>query len=155
MERELAESGWVSKTKYNILSGQTIQATIGVTMSHAIFLSGNMDNDSNCKAGITSFPHERTTGDQTAQGMYEITLRDEFANMNELTGTITMSPGIKARESDMSLVDGLKGTVVWENDPMACPQMIVQLHKGLMKVSTNQTKLLEGSTTVVEHKDKD
>lgn len=57
--------------------------------------------------------------------------------------------------SDKSLVDRLEGTIVWESDPMACPQMIVQLYKGLMKVYINQTNINEGSTAVVEHKDKD
>jgi hypothetical protein len=33
--------------------------------------------------------------------------------------------------------------------------MIVQLYKGLMKVYTNQSGIYEGSTAVVEHKDKD
>jgi hypothetical protein len=38
---------------------------------------------------------------------------------------------------------------------MACPQMIVQLYKGSMKIDTNQTNIYESSTIVVEHKDKD
>ncbi len=33
--------------------------------------------------------------------------------------------------------------------------MVVQLYKVLMKVYTNQTKVLEGSNTVIEYKDKD
>jgi hypothetical protein len=56
---------------------------------------------------------------------------------------------------DKSLVDCLEGTVAWEYDPTACPLMIVKLYQGLMKVYTNQTNFLEGSTTVMEHKDKD
>jgi hypothetical protein len=40
-----------------------------------------------------------------------------------------------------------------EYDPMACPQMVVQLYKGLIKVYTNQTNIYEGSTAVVEQKD--
>jgi hypothetical protein len=54
-----------------------------------------------------------------------------------------------------SIVDSLEGTVVWEYDSMACPQMIVQLFRGLMKVFVNQSGVYEGSTTVVEHQDKD
>jgi hypothetical protein len=38
---------------------------------------------------------------------------------------------------------------------MACPQIVVQLYKGHMKVYTYQTNILKGSTAVVEHKDKD
>jgi ABC-type transporter MlaC component len=56
---------------------------------------------------------------------------------------------------DKSLADSLEGTVVWEYDFKACPQMIVQLYKGLMKMYTNQTNVYEGSTVAVEHKDKD
>ncbi len=40
--------------------------------------------------------------------------------------------------SDKSLVNNLEGTVVWEYDSMARPQMIVQLYKGLMKIYTNR-----------------
>ncbi len=38
---------------------------------------------------------------------------------------------------------------------MVCLQMIVQLNQGLMKVYINQANIHEGSTAVVEHKDKD
>jgi hypothetical protein len=81
--------------------------------------------------------------------------RKEFAKMNELVGAITLSSGVQAIIADKSLVDSLEGIVVWEYNPMACPQMTVQLYKGLMKVYTNQTIVYEGSTAVVEHKNKD
>jgi hypothetical protein len=45
--------------------------------------------------------------------------------------------------------------VIWEYESLACRQMVVQLYRGLIKVCTNQTNILEGSTAVVEHKDKD
>jgi hypothetical protein len=89
------------------------------------------------------------------QGLYEITLREKFAKTNQLTGSITLSPGVQARVLDKSLVDSLEGIIVWEYDPMACLQMIVQLYKGLMKVYMNQTNIYEGSSAMVEHKDKD
>jgi hypothetical protein len=69
-----------------------IKATIGATMSHAIFLSGNLEDNSNCKAGVISFPNGKTMWGQAAQGLYEITLSEEFAKMNELTG-------VQARDS--------------------------------------------------------
>jgi hypothetical protein len=52
-------------------------------------------------------------------------------------------------------VDSLEGTVLWEYDSMACPQTIVRLYKGMMKVYVNQSNTYEGSTAVVEHQDKD
>jgi hypothetical protein len=47
-----------------------------------------MDEDSNCEAGIIQFPDRKTMGGQTAQAIYEITLREEFAKMNELICTV-------------------------------------------------------------------
>jgi hypothetical protein len=38
---------------------------------------------------------------------------------------------------------------------MACPQTIVKLYKGLMKVYTNQSGIFEGGVAVTEHRDKD
>jgi hypothetical protein len=138
-----------------VLNGHTIQATIGATVSHAIFLSGNLDDNSNCEAGVISFPNCKTMGGQAAQGLHKITLREEFAKMNELTSSIMLLSGVQARVSDKSLLDSLEGTLVWEYDPLASPQIIVQLYKGLIKVYTNQINIYEGSIAVVEHKNKD
>jgi hypothetical protein len=90
-----------------------------------------------------------------AQGLYEITLREEFARLNELTGSLTLTSGVQAAAGDKSIVDSLEGTVVWEYDSMACPQTIVRLYRGMMKAYVNQTNTYEGSTVVVEHQDKD
>jgi hypothetical protein len=49
----------------------------------------------------------------------------------------------------------LEDTVVWGYDPVVYPLMIAQLYKGLLKVYSNQTNVLEGSMAVVEHKDMD
>jgi hypothetical protein len=98
-----------------------MQAKIGATVSHAMFLRGAMGDDSNCETGIISFPNGKTLGGQTAQGLYEVTLREEFARLNELT----LTSGVQARGGDKSIVDSLEGTVMWEYDSMACPQMIV------------------------------
>jgi hypothetical protein len=77
-----------------LIGGHTIQAAIGATMSHAMFLSGAMDDDSNCEAGIISFPNGKTLSGQAAQRLYEIMLREELSRLNELTGSITLSSGV-------------------------------------------------------------
>jgi hypothetical protein len=46
-----------------------------------------MDDDRNCKVGVNNFPSDKKMGGQTAQGLYETTLREEFAKMNELIRT--------------------------------------------------------------------
>jgi hypothetical protein len=76
------------------LSRHTIQATNGATMSHAISLSRNLDDDSSFEVGIISFHNSKTLSSQAAQGLYEIILREEFAKMGELTGSIMLSSGV-------------------------------------------------------------
>jgi hypothetical protein len=68
---------------------------------------------------------------------------------------LTLTSGVQAAAGDKSLVDSLEGTVVWENDAMACPQTTVKLFRGMMKAYVSQTNTYEGSTVVVEHQDKD
>jgi hypothetical protein len=80
---------------------------VGATISHAMFLSSAMDDDSNCESGIISIPDVNTLSRQAAQGLYGVTLCKEFARTNELTGSITLSSGIQAQVSDKSLVDSL------------------------------------------------
>ncbi len=97
-----------------VLSKHTIQTTNGAIVSHTIFLIGNWKDNSICEGGegVISFPNGKTMGGQATQGFYEITLREEFAKMNELTGSITLSFGIQARVSDKRLVDSLEGVIV-------------------------------------------
>jgi hypothetical protein len=80
--RQARTHGKVGKV---VIGCRTIQATIGATVSHAIFLSGGMDDISNCEAGVISFPDGKAMSGQAAQGLYEIMLCEEFAKMNELT----------------------------------------------------------------------
>jgi hypothetical protein len=107
------------------------------------------------RGGVVTLPDGRVLNGQVAQGLYEITLREEFARLNELTGSLTLTLGVQAAAGDKSIVDSLEGTVVWEYDAMACPQMIVKLFRGMMKAYVNQTNTYEESTVVVEHQDKD
>jgi hypothetical protein len=50
------------KNRKIVINGQRFQAKIGSTASHAMFLSGAMDDDSNCDTGIISFPNGKTLG---------------------------------------------------------------------------------------------
>jgi hypothetical protein len=138
-----------------IINGRTFQGKIGATASHSMFLADGLDDKSRCEVGIATFPDGQTLSGQAAQGLYEITLREEFARLNELTGILTLTSGVQATAGDKSIVDSLEGMVVWEYDSMACPQTIVRLYRGMMKVYVNQSNTYEGSTVVVEHQDKD
>jgi hypothetical protein len=132
-----------------------VAGKIGATVSHTMFLTGGLDDESRCEVGIVTLPDSRVLNGQVAQGLYEITLREEFTRLNELTGSLILTSGVQAAAGDKSLVDSLEGTVVWEYDAMACPQTIVKLFRGMMKAYVNQTNTYEGSTVIVEHQDKD
>jgi hypothetical protein len=138
-----------------IINGRTVKGKIGATASHSMYLAGGLDDESRCEVGIVTLPDSKVLNGQVAQGLYEITLREEFARLNELTGSQTLTSGVQAADGDKSIVDSLEGTVVWEYDSMACPQTIVRLYRGMMKAYVNQTNTYEGSTVVVEHQDKD
>jgi hypothetical protein len=62
-----------------VINGRTLQAKVGAMVSYAMFGSGAMDDDSNSETRIISFPNGKTFGGQTAQGLYEVSLRDEFS----------------------------------------------------------------------------
>jgi hypothetical protein len=91
-----------------VINGRRFQAKIGSTASHAMFLSGGLDDGSNCEAGIISFPNGKTIGGQAAQGLYEITLREEFARLNELTGSLTLTSGVQEMAGDKRMVEGVR-----------------------------------------------
>jgi hypothetical protein len=122
-----------------VINDRTFQGKTGATASHSMFLAGGLDDENRCEVGIATFPNGKTLDGQAAQELYEITLREEFARLNELTGSLTLTSGVQAAAGDKSIVDSLEGTVVWEYNSMACPQTIVRLYRGMMKAYVNQT----------------
>ncbi len=89
-----------------------MEGKIGATVSHTMFLSGNLDDSSNCEVGMVTLRDGKVLGGMASQGLYEITLREEFARMNELTSSMMLTCGVQARAADKSIADGLEGTVV-------------------------------------------
>ncbi len=113
-----------------IINWRTVKGKIGVTASHSMYLAGGLDDESRCEVGMVTLPDGKVLNGLGAQGLYEITLREEFTRLNELTGSLTLTSGMQAAAADKSIVDSLEGTVVWEYDSMACPQTIVRLYRG-------------------------
>jgi hypothetical protein len=79
-----------------------------------MFLSGGLDDESSCEVGMVTPRNGKVLSGLASQGLYEITLREEFARMNELTGSLTLTSGVQVRAADKSVVDSLEGTVGWE-----------------------------------------
>jgi hypothetical protein len=65
-----------------------------------MFLAGGLDDERRCKDGIVTFPDGQMLSGQAAQGLYEITLREEFARLKELTGSLTLTSGVQATAGD-------------------------------------------------------
>ncbi len=112
-----------------------MKGKIGATASHSMYLAGGLDDDIRCEVGIVTLPNDKVLNGQVAQGLYEFSLREEFARLNELTGSLTLTSGVQAAAGDKSIVDRLEGTVVWEYDSYGLPanhcQAIPRDHEGV------------------------
>jgi hypothetical protein len=80
--------------------------------------------------------------------MYEIYVRQEWARANVLTGT-KLSDYLMGTTTDRTLVDSGEGTLVWDYSQAACPDTLVSLYRGRIKVLTNSTATFTDDTAVV------
>ncbi len=78
------------------INGKMLVGKIGATISHTMFLTGGLDDESRCEVGVVTLPDGRVLNGQVVQGLYEITLREELARLNELTGSLTLNSGVQA-----------------------------------------------------------
>jgi hypothetical protein len=62
---------------------------------------------------VLELPGGWKIGDQATQAVYEIMVLEEYAKLNDLTGTITMASGLTAKAANLSLTDSVEGTYVW------------------------------------------
>jgi hypothetical protein len=53
------------------INGKTIAGKIGATISHTMFLSGGLDDESRCEVGSVTLPDGRVLNGQVAQGLYD------------------------------------------------------------------------------------
>jgi hypothetical protein len=124
-----------------VINGRSLEGKIVATASHSMYLASGLDDDSRCEVGIVALPDGKVLDGQAAQGLYEISLREEFGRLNELKGSLTLTSGVQATAGDKSIVDSLEGTVMWEYYSLACLQTIVRLYRGMMKAYVNQTNM--------------
>ncbi len=85
-----------------LISGHPVDGKVGATVSHTKFLAGDLDDEDNCEVGTVTTSDNKTLKGMAAQGLYKITLREEFARMNELTGSLMLTSGVQARATDKS-----------------------------------------------------
>jgi hypothetical protein len=130
------------------VGGQEFKATPGTTISHSTFLHGDLTDRSYCETGVLELPGGRKIG---GQAIYEITVLEEYAKLNDLTSTITVASGISTKVGDLSLT---KGTYVWTHLVEKCPRMLVQLYRGPIEIFSNRSNTLEGGLALMEDRAK-
>jgi hypothetical protein len=94
------------------VGGLEFKVTPGTPISHSTFLHGDLTDGSYCETGVLELPGGRKTGGQATQAIYEITVLEEYAKLNDLTGTSTVASGIWAKVGNLSLADPAEGTYV-------------------------------------------
>ncbi len=131
-------NGWVALTR------QTVLGKNRATVFDLVYLSRNMDDDSNCEAGTFNSEsswtyHGRTDIPSNLWDHIERKIcQDEWADGHHHILIWHTEKGVTQKHSRWS---GGK-------------QMVVQLYRGFMKANTNQTNVLVGSSPMVERKDK-
>ncbi len=116
-------------------------------------LVGGLDNNGNCKVGLFEV-NGVPLKSQMATEMYEIYVCQEWARANDLTGTIKLSEYLMGTTTDRTLVDSGEGTYVWDYSQDACPDTLVSLYRGRIKVLTNSTASFMDGTAIVSGIDK-
>ena len=98
--------------------------------------------------------NEALTG-QTTTAIYKVTVIKLWARVNEVSGMLTMSSGIMVPLPDKSAQESTEGAYVWDYLQESCPDTLVQLYLGPMKVLTNASALLVGVLVIVDGSKKD
>ncbi len=121
---EPADCRKAAKTGRFKLNGKEHPFEMNVRQGVTVDLVGGLDNYGNCKVGVFDF-NGVTLENQMASAMYEIFVRQEWARVNDLTGTIKLSEYMMGTTTDRALVDSGEGTYVWEHSKDACPDTLV------------------------------
>jgi hypothetical protein len=113
----------------------------------------DLDNNGNCKVGLYKV-NGVPLRSQVVTAMYEIYVHHEWARANYLTGYIKLSEYLMGMTTDPTLVDSGEGTYIWNYSQDACPDMLVSLYRGRIKVLTNSMAIFTDSTAIVSERDK-
>jgi hypothetical protein len=116
-------------------------------------LVGGLDSNNNREVGLFKV-NGVSLRSQVATAMYKIYVRQEWARANNLIGTIKLSEYLISTTMDRTLVDSGEGTYVWDYLQDACPNTMVSLYRGRIKVLTNSTATFTDSTAIVSGRDK-
>jgi hypothetical protein len=133
------------------INGKVFSARIGSRTSHSFFVAGSLDHRHNCQTGTVTFGNA-VIDYQSTQSVLEISLMEEFAKVNDMTGLIKLPGNIQAKTEDQSVMDSLLGTTVWVHKKATCPQGLTQLFRGKIRVFSNDSLSFNGAVALLEEK---
>jgi hypothetical protein len=140
-----------AKTNKIKINGKEQDFETGFTTSFSTYLKGGLDVGNNWRGNIVN---KVELGGQVTQALYEVDIRQELAKANDLTGTLKLDETLRAPTTDRAVVDSREGTFVWDYTQDACPDTIVKLYVGPIKVLTNSTTSFTDGTAIVLGRDK-
>ncbi len=150
---EPADCRMAAKTGRFKLNRKDYPFEMNIRKAVIVDLVGSLDNYGNCEVGLFEF-NGVTLKNQMATAMYEIYVHQEWARANDLTGTIKLSEYLMGTTTDWTLVDSGEGTYLWDHSKDACPDTLVSLYRGRIKVLTNSTASFTDGTAIVAGRDK-
>jgi hypothetical protein len=143
-----------NKTGMIVINKKSWTVQMGAIRSYSDFLEGSLDLGHNCQVGTHT--HGGVVLDlQTTQSVLEVLGRMEWARVNEVSGMITTTSGLITPVTDRSMMDTQDGTCVWEYSQEDCPDSIVQLYLGSIKVLSNSSTSYMGGLAIMEGSEKD
>jgi hypothetical protein len=143
-----------NKTGMIVINKKSWPVQMGAVRSYSDYLEGSLDLGHNCQVGTHT--HGGVVIDrQVTQSILEVSVRMEWARVNEVSGIITTTSGLIAPVTDRSMMDTQDGTYVWEYSQEDCPDSIVQLYLGSIKVLSNSSTSYVGGLAIVEGSEKD
>jgi hypothetical protein len=96
-------------------------------------VAGSLDARHNCQTGTVAYGN--TVIDyQSTQSVLEISLMEEFAKINDMTGMIKLPGNVQAKAAEQGVMDSLLGTMVWTHKQASCPQGLTQLFRGQIRL---------------------
>jgi hypothetical protein len=132
------------------IAGRVFRGNLGMTTSHSFFLAGGLDSGHHCSRDTLHLGDGGKHDYQSAQTVIELTLTEEFAKINELTGKICLPGDLVARAADKSIRDSIMGTMVWQYKATTCPQGLTQLFRGMIKIFYNETANFIDAMAILE-----
>ncbi len=118
------------------INGKEHPFGMGIKTYFSVYLVGGLDVQGNCEVGAYEVDGEMLTG-QVELASYEVDIKQEWTRANDLIGTIKLSESLIATTTDQATVDSGEGTYVWDFSQDACPDTLVSLYSGPIKVVTN------------------